>query len=43
MNQNRRIVITGMGVVSPIGLDVAAFRQNLFNGAGGIESGGERL
>ena len=40
MNQNRRIVITGMGVVSPIGLDVAAFRKNLFNGAGGIESVG---
>ena len=40
MNQNRRIVITGMGVISPIGLDVTAFRKNLFNGAGGIESVG---
>ncbi|MDD5585644.1 MAG: beta-ketoacyl-[acyl-carrier-protein] synthase family protein [Alphaproteobacteria bacterium] len=38
MNNNRRIVITGMGVVSPIGLDVSAFRQNLFNGVCGIES-----
>jgi len=32
----RRIVITGMGVVSPIGLSVAAFRQNLFAGQSGI-------
>jgi nodulation protein E len=38
MTQNRRIVITGMGVVSPIGLDVATFRKNLFNGVCGIES-----
>jgi len=32
----RRIVITGMGVISPIGHSVAAFRQNLFAGKGGI-------
>jgi len=38
MYQNRRIVITGMGVVSPIGLDVDTFRNNLFNGLCGIES-----
>ncbi len=36
----RRIVITGMGVISPIGQTVAAFRQNLFNGVCGIESAG---
>jgi nodulation protein E len=34
----RRIVITGMGVVSPIGHSVAAFRQNLFEGRGGINT-----
>lgn len=34
----RRIVITGLGVVSPIGLDVPRFRDNLFKGACGIES-----
>ena len=32
----RRIVITGMGVVSPIGLNVAEFRKNLFAGKSGI-------
>lgn len=32
----RRIVITGMGVVSPIGSSVAAFRKNLFAGQRGI-------
>ncbi|NTU77385.1 MAG: beta-ketoacyl-[acyl-carrier-protein] synthase family protein, partial [Alphaproteobacteria bacterium] len=36
----RRIVITGMGVVSSIGLDVASFRKNLFAGVSGIESVG---
>ena len=36
----RRIVITGMGVVSPIGLNVAEFRSNLFAGMCGIESVG---
>ncbi len=38
MNHSRRIVITGLGVVSPIGLDVASFKDNLFNGVCGIES-----
>jgi nodulation protein E len=33
---NRRIVITGMGVISPIGHTVAAFRNNLFAGKTGI-------
>ena len=36
----RRIVITGMGVVSPLGNNVADFRQNLFAGICGIESVG---
>jgi len=34
----QRIVITGMGVISPIGQTVATFRQNLFAGVCGIES-----
>jgi nodulation protein E len=34
----RRIVITGMGVVSPIGLNPDQFRQNLFAGKGAIGS-----
>ncbi len=34
----RRIVITGMGVISPIGQNVDTFRQNLFAGKGGTES-----
>lgn len=36
----RRIVITGMGVISPIGNDVSEFRKNLFAGNSGIESVG---
>ncbi len=36
----RRIVITGLGVISPIGQNVADFRQNLFAGKCGIESVG---
>ncbi len=38
MNSSRRIVVTGMGVVSSIGQDVAMFRQNLFAGKNGVES-----
>jgi nodulation protein E len=34
----RRIVITGLGVISSIGRSVSAFQQNLFNGVCGIES-----
>ncbi len=34
----RRIVITGMGIISPIGNDVETFKNNLFAGKGGIES-----
>jgi nodulation protein E len=37
MRQQRRIVITGMGVISPIGQDVATFGRSLFNGVSGIE------
>ena len=33
-----RIVITGMGVISPIGNNVADFRANLFAGKSGIDS-----
>src|SRR5271170_114101 len=36
----RRIVITGMGVISPIGHTVPEFRKNLFAGKCGIESAG---
>ena len=32
----QRIVITGLGVISPIGNSVEAFRANLFAGKGGI-------
>jgi nodulation protein E len=32
----RRIVVTGMGVISAIGNNVAAFSSNLFEGRGGI-------
>ena len=35
---NRRIVITGMGVISSIGQSVAEFRQNLFAGKSGIDT-----
>jgi nodulation protein E len=37
MKHQRRIVITGMGVISPIGQDLPTFSQNLFDGVGGIE------
>ncbi|CAN5526037.1 beta-ketoacyl-ACP synthase II [soil metagenome] len=33
---NRRVVITGLGVVTPIGNDVATFWDNLKNGVSGI-------
>jgi len=38
MTSTRRIVITGLGVISPIGLDPAAFKDNLFKGVCGIET-----
>ncbi|HEY8834569.1 MAG TPA: beta-ketoacyl-ACP synthase II [Chthoniobacterales bacterium] len=36
MNTERRVVITGMGVVTPIGQDLEAFWRNLRNGVSGI-------
>jgi 3-oxoacyl-[acyl-carrier-protein] synthase II len=33
---DRRVVVTGMGVLSPVGLDVASFWDSLVNGASGI-------
>ncbi len=33
---DRRVVITGMGIVSPIGCDVDTYRQNLLSGVCGI-------
>jgi len=36
MISNRRVVITGMGVVSPVGNDVTTFWQNLTAGVSGI-------
>ncbi len=32
----RRVVITGMGVISPIGKNIEEFKNNLFNGRSGI-------
>ena len=37
MSSERRIVITGLGVISPIGQDLATFDRNLFNGVCGVE------
>ena len=36
MNTDRRVVITGMGVVSPVGNDLETFWSNLKNGVSGI-------
>ena len=33
---NRRVVVTGMGVISPVGLDVPGMWQNLVAGRSGI-------
>ena len=33
---NRRVVITGMGIVSPIGCDVDTYQNNLLAGLCGI-------
>lgn len=37
MSQDRRIVITGMGVVTPVGSDLETFWRNLTNGVSGID------
>ena len=37
MNTDRRVVITGMGVITPVGNDVETFWGNLKNGVSGIE------
>jgi 3-oxoacyl-[acyl-carrier-protein] synthase II len=37
MNFDRRVVITGMGVITPVGNDVETFWGNLKNGVSGIE------
>jgi len=37
MNANRRVVITGLGVLTPIGSDVDTFWRNLQNGVSGID------
>ena len=34
----RRAVLTGVGVVTPIGLDAASFRQSLRDGCGGVHT-----
>ncbi len=36
MSQQRRVVVTGMGVMSPVGNDVPTFWGNLTNGVSGI-------
>src|SRR5919109_2279007 len=38
MNNDRRVVITGMGVVTPVGNDVETFWSNLKNGVSGIHT-----
>ncbi|MFN2184679.1 MAG: beta-ketoacyl synthase N-terminal-like domain-containing protein, partial [Anaerolineae bacterium] len=36
--ETRRVVITGMGVISPLGLDVPTTWQNLIQGRSGIRT-----
>ena len=36
MTENRRVVVTGLGVVSPVGSDIATCWNNLINGYNGI-------
>ncbi len=38
MTTSRRAVLTGIGVVAPIGLDAASFRQSLRDGRGGVHA-----
>lgn len=37
MGHNRRVVVTGMGAITPIGNDVPTFWENLKNGRSGIQ------
>ena len=36
MSSNRRVVVTGMGVITPVGNDLQTFWNNLVNGVSGI-------
>ena len=36
MNNDRRVVITGLGAITPLGNDVETFWRNLKNGVSGI-------
>ena len=38
MNNDRRVVITGLGVVTPVGNDIETFWSNLKNGVSGIRA-----
>ena len=38
MSQNQRVVVTGLGIISPIGNDVPTFWENLRKGVCGIET-----
>jgi 3-oxoacyl-[acyl-carrier-protein] synthase II len=38
VNNNRRVVITGLGAITPLGNDVETFWQNLKNGVSGIHT-----
>ena len=38
MNNDRRVVITGLGTVTPVGNDVERFWSNLKNGVSGIRA-----
>src|SRR5438034_11557580 len=38
MNNDRRVVISGLGAVTPIGSDVETFWSNLKNGVSGIRT-----
>src|SRR5438132_9865019 len=38
MNNDRRVVITGLGVLTPVGNDVETFWSNLKNGVSGIHT-----
>ena len=35
---NKRVVITGMGSINPLGNDILSFKKNMFNGFNGINN-----